>query len=239
MILTKTLPINKWAKRFATLPVTTTEQIDANSVKQTTFWLESYWQRVTINKADRSLKTIVLSVDAYRSMWVLETCPHVVARSTLINTIEFDSNVFTQNFVDLLDGKTDGRSEFEGMYPILETMKELYTNFIDSGLIGAEVVVKATGSTIEQFEYNYLMRVLEQLPISNEFSYSNILTVLLDSPLFREGNFKHKADYLQSMINEERLRLVVIPRTQEKFIEVLHKNKTVDRKLPLNKEEHA
>lgn len=236
MISIKTLPINAWQKRFAYLPVTFTEQLDQTNVKQTKIWFDHYWQRVSINKSDRSLKTTVLTETDYKRLWVMETLPHVVARSTLVNDLPKDVIELSQNFVDYTDGKIDGREEFAGIYPILEKMNTIYGKYLDSGLIGEEVIVRDSGQDYKEFEYSQLMNVMESVELPNEFERAEVLDALLSTRYFKEGNYKHKVDYLRSLNNDGCLNFVVVRRTQERTVEILNrKNKTVELSISLVK----
>lgn len=238
MISIKTLPINAWQKRFALLPVTFTEQIDQTSVKQTKIWFDHYWQRVSINKSDRSLKTTIMTESDYKRLWIMETMPHVVARSPLVNDIDKDLSVLCQNFIDYTDGKTDGREEFTGIYPILESMNIFCTKYLETGKIGEEVLISESGQDYKAFEYAQLMRVMESVELPNEFERAEVLDALLATRYFKEGNYKHKVDYLRSLNNDGCLNFVVVRRTQERTVEILNrKNKTVELSIPLTKDQ--
>lgn len=236
MISIKTLPINAWQKRFAFLPVTSTEQIDQYNVKQTKIWFDHYWQRVSINKSDRSLKTTILTEADYKRLWVMETMPHVIARSPLVNDIDRSLDVLCQNFIDYIEEKTDGREEFSGIYLILDGMNTYFGKYLETGKIGEDVLIADSGQDYKTFEYAQLMRVMESVELPNEFERAEVLDALLATRYFKEGNYKHKVDYLKSLNNEGCLNFIVVRRTQERTIEILNrKNKTVEFSIPLNK----
>lgn len=230
MISVKTLPINAWQKRFAFLPVTSTEQIDQTSVKQTKIWFDAYWERISINKSDRSLKTTILTESDYRKLWVMETLPHIAARSPLVNDIEKEFSILGEDFLNYVDGKTDGREEFAGIFPVLERLDYLFKEYLESGLIGEAVMVKHSGQDYKAFEYSYLLRILESVQLKDGFTHTEVLDALLTTRQFREGaNFKHRADYLTNLISNSLINLVDMRKAGRRLVEILNaKNKTVE-----------
>jgi hypothetical protein len=228
MISIKNLTINSWTKQFAFTPVNYVEQIDQSTVKQTRIWLENYWQRISINRSDRSLKTNVLTCDQYKHLWLMETLPHIIMRSYLVNDFDRDLTTFSCDIKNYIEGKTDGREEFSGVFPIVEHAKTLYLKYHDTGLIGQEVLVKESGLTYVDFEFTYLLRILESMELKEGFGYTEVLQALLDSSHFKDGTFVTKANYLKSLIAEDRLNISQVRSKNKRYIEILHKNKTVD-----------
>lgn len=244
MKIVKQRELGVWHKSFALFPVTETV-LEKDSYRETTIFLEHYWQRKLASRQDRTIKSQIMTCHDHYRLFVAETSPAYFSRKASDGNVQPVSDLFTLAYnKGQLDYSVEGISEYGGqMAHALAFMADAEKIYQATGLMGEALVTKIFGTTYEEYAYdkltdcftlcwsNFVDAKTHKLPNGN--SLDDICMLLVTSKLFKGYHWARQIEYMQTLFTKERIVFLKDKKNVITQINVLKHNKTVDLEIKI------